>query len=258
MLKRWICLLLLIAVMSAAPVRAAGPKVVVGGDTLSGGIVRGGVTYVPLRGLLDALGGWSLAWDGQAATAVSSWLELEVPIGQNYILVNGNHYPCAPAFLQKGRTYVPLRAVAVLCGARVNWRSWSEPVEVIPGGGEIRQDELYWLSRIISAESRGESLLGQLAVGAVVLNRVENANYPNTIYSVIFEYDNGYQFQPVENGSIYEEPTELSILAARLCLNGTRVLEKCLYFFNPTYSQGTWIVANRTYYTTIGCHRFYI
>ena len=75
---------------------------------------------------------------------------------------------------------------------------------------------------------------------------------------MIFDRNHGTQFQPVDNGTVYQPPTALSTEAARQVLDGTVVLEDALYFYAPALSQGTWINANRTYLTTIGCHRFYL
>ena len=247
MRKKLAFLMLFAVVMSTASAEGQHITVQVDGVPLSGAAVREGITYVPLRELMEGLGGWELLWDGRAATARSDLMEMTFPVGEKQLYIDGYEYAAPAAYLQEGRTWVPLRTVAELCGAEVVWRGWSEPVEVMAGRREIREDELYWLSRIISAESKGESLLGQLAVGAVVLNRVEDPDYPNTIYSVIFEYNHAYQFEPVENGTVYQAPTEQSLLAARLCLNGTRVLEDCLYFFNPDLAEGTWIRENREY-----------
>lgn len=118
--------------------------------------------------------------------------------------------------------------------------------------------DLYWLSRIISAESRGEDMTGQIAVGNVVLNRVKSAEFPNTIPSVIFDRKHDVQFTPVSNGTVYLPPTAQSIQAAKRALNGENTAGKALYFYAPALSQGTWINANRTYLKTIGCHRFYL
>ena len=82
------------------------------------------------------------------------------------------------------------------------------------------EEDLYWLARIISAESRGEPLEGQIAVGNVVLNRVDSDNYPDTIKEVIFDRNHGVQFEPVENGTVYDDPTPTSVLAAKLALEG--------------------------------------
>ena len=118
-------------------------------------------------------------------------------------------------------------------------------------------DALYWLSRIISAESRGEPLEGQIAVGNVVLNRVDSPDFPDTIYGVIFDDRWGGQFTPVRNGTIYQEPTEQSIQAAKLCLEGVNVAKDSLYFLAPALTNNHWIMENRTHVMTIGAHWFY-
>ena len=94
-------------------------------------------------------------------------------------------------------------------------------------------------------------------MGNVVLNRVASSQYPDTIKEVVFDDKDAIQFEPVANGTVYGEPTEQSVLAARLVLNGTTVVDDCMFFFNPSLSEGRWIVENCTYYRTIGCHQFY-
>ncbi len=118
-------------------------------------------------------------------------------------------------------------------------------------------EDLYWLSRIISAESRGEPLKGKLAVGTVVLNRVASSQFPNTIYDVIFDKRWGGQFEPVRNGTVYQDPTPESVQAAKLCLQGAREAGDSLYFLAPALTNNHWIMENRSYVTTIGCHWFY-
>lgn len=133
---------------------------------------------------------------------------------------------------------------------------------VTPSGTQstpnIDEDAVYWLSRIISAESKGESLEGQIAVGNVVLNRVKSPEFPNTIYGVIFDDRWGGQFEPVRNGTIYLEPTAQSVQAAKQCLSGVNNIGNCLYFLAPDLAQNFWIPQNREYVTTIGCHDFYL
>ena len=99
---------------------------------------------------------------------------------------------------------------------------------------------------------------GQIAVGNVVLNRVRSTEFPESVQAVVFDRKDGVQFEPVSNGSVYDEPTARSVLAAKAALAGTDIVGDCLYFYAPALSQGTWIRSNRTYYTTIGCHRFYL
>ena len=119
-------------------------------------------------------------------------------------------------------------------------------------------DAVYWLSRIIEAEAAGESLKGKVAVGEVILNRVRSDEFPNTIWTVIFDTKFGIQFEPVANGSIYNTPSAESIKAAKIALDGSNYVGKCLYFLNPRIAQSNWISKNRVYYTTIGNHDFYL
>ena len=126
-----------------------------------------------------------------------------------------------------------------------------------PGSAPYTEEDLYWMARIISAESRGEPLLGKLAVGTVVLNRVASAGFPDTIHDVIFDRKWGVQFTPVANGTVYNEPTQESVLAAKLVLDGARAAGDSLYFLAPDLTDNHWTMENRTYVTTIGCHWFY-
>ena len=118
-------------------------------------------------------------------------------------------------------------------------------------------EDLYWLSRIISAEARGEPFIGQLAVGTVVINRTRSDYYPDTIYKVIFDKVGGTQFTPASTGSVYREPTESSVIAAKLCLEGFSLDPNILFFFNSSIAAGSWITANREYTMTVGRHDFY-
>ena len=242
---------------------AAPITVTVDGKALSGeALVVDGTTYVPLVPLLEALGGWETTWDQltATATAVTGLFRLDVLTRDNRILIDGYAFDTgADVFVHDGRTYVPLRAAANLLGAGVEWAGWDVPIAVstVPAA-EYTEEDLYWLSHIISAESQGEPLLGQIAVGNVVLNRLASELYPDTIEEVIFDVqDEVIQFEPVGNGTVYNPPTEQSVLAARMSLNGTDVAGPCKFFFAPALSPGTWIRENCTYYMTIGCHEFY-
>lgn len=123
---------------------------------------------------------------------------------------------------------------------------------------EAQNPNLYWLSRIIEAEASGEPYLGKVAVGNVIINRVNSSEFPDTIKGVIFEYDNGIaQFSPVADGTIYNTPSQDSINAAIDSMNGVRPAGNSMFFFNPAKSSGSWIVNNKIYVTTIGDHVFY-
>ncbi len=82
-----------------------------------------------------------------------------------------------------------------------------------------------------------------MAVGNVILNRVNSKEFPNTIYNVIFEYYGSIpQFSPVADGTIYNTPSQESINAAKDAINGIRPVGNSTYFFNPNKAAGTWIV----------------
>ena len=123
---------------------------------------------------------------------------------------------------------------------------------------DYNSNDVYWLSRIIEAEARGESYKGKVAVGNVILNRVKSKDFPNTIYNVIFEYfGNIPQFSPVQEGTIYNTPSKESINAAKDAINGYKPVGDATYFFNPNKAAGSWIVKNKSYVSTIGGHAFY-
>lgn len=121
-----------------------------------------------------------------------------------------------------------------------------------------QRDDIFWLARIIHAEAAGEPYKGKVAVGNVVMNRVNSNQFPNTIYNVIFEYYQGIpQFSPVQDGTIYNNPGSESLKAAEEAYFGSRPVGDAMYFFNPQKAAGTWIVNNKEYVTTIENHAFY-
>jgi len=108
------------------------------------------------------------------------------------------------------------------------------------------------LSRLVYAEARGESYKGQVAVAAVVLNRVASASFPNTISGVIFQSG---AFSCVSNGAINNTPDGTAIRAALDALNGWDPTGGCLYYYNPRATKDQWI-RTRTVKTVIGNHSF--
>lgn len=108
------------------------------------------------------------------------------------------------------------------------------------------------LARLISAEARGEPYEGQVAVGAVVLNRVEHPSFPNSVSGVI--YQSG-AFSCLDDGQFWEEVTESAYSAARDALNGWDPSGNAIYYFNPATATSKWIWS-RPLIKTIGKHRF--
>ncbi|MBR4056570.1 MAG: cell wall hydrolase [Oscillospiraceae bacterium] len=118
-------------------------------------------------------------------------------------------------------------------------------------------EDLHWLTQIIHAESGNQPIEGMIGVGNVVLNRVADPTCPDTVYDVIFDCRYGVQFSPTETGSIYDEPNEMSIVAAKLCLEGYNTVGNSLFFVNPMIGISDWFSQTRTYITTIGEHAFF-
>lgn len=220
-------------------------------------------TYASLRTLAEILApDADILWRAGTACVEGDGLQICARPGQPYIMINDRVlYVPDGIRAENGSVLVPVRTVTEALSGEVSWNS-QDGVTIIPGDGlpekaPYSEDELYWLSRIISAESRGEPLLGKLAVGTVVLNRVASKEFPNTIYGVIFDREWGVQFQPVANGTIYNEPTEESVLAAKMVLEGAKVAGNSLYFLAPNLTTNHWIMENRKFVTIIGTHWFY-
>ena len=253
---------LLAALTLAVPAKAARTvPVQIDGTALDAVChLENGVTYVPLRALLDTLGGWDVSWDStkRAAVAVSGDSCLTADPAADTVTVDGEARS-GRVYVQEGVTYVPLRTAAELLGCAVEWDAYFQGAAVTSRSAEHNAVDFYWLSRIISAESRGEPMEGQIAVGNVVLERVASEDFPDNIPDVVFQQAGGIvQFEPVENGTVYLEPTDQSVEAARRTLRGEKSLEGAMFFYAPALSEGVWINGNRTYLTTIGCHRFYL
>ena len=263
MKRRWTaaCAAWMTAAALTLPVQGAGVAVDAQPLSEEHGWIEDGTSYITLRGLSER-SGYALEWDGTQAWLSGAGLELSATPGALYVTVNGRAlYVEQGVPVTDGKIYLPLRVVAQATGGALRWEAETgtahlDTTAAVPAASYPEED-LYWLSRVISAESRGEPLLGQIAVGNVVLNRVASPEYPDTIREVVFDTRNGVQFEPTVNGTIYDAPTDSAVTAAKLCLEGADVVGDCLYFFAPALSAGSWIVNNRDYYGTIGCHRFY-
>ncbi len=117
-----------------------------------------------------------------------------------------------------------------------------------------RESELKLLARLVSGEARGEPYIGQVAVAAVVLNRVRSDAFPDTIAGVIFQPG---AFDAVWDGQFDMEPTTSCIRAARDAMNGWDPTGGCTYYYNPATATNEWIWT-RAVQLTIGRHAFAI
>ena len=108
------------------------------------------------------------------------------------------------------------------------------------------------LARTISAEARGESYLGQVAVGAVILNRIEHPSFPDTLSGVIYQKG---AFSCLLDGQFYEPIADSAYSAARDAINGLNPSGGAIYYYNPATATNKWI-RSRPVITTIGKHTF--
>lgn len=114
--------------------------------------------------------------------------------------------------------------------------------------------DVYLLAKCIHAEARGEPYMGQVAVGAVVLNRVKSSSFPNTISGVIYQ---PYAFTAVIDGQMNLEPNDTAYNAARDAMNGWDPTNGCIYYYNPATATSSWIWSRKVM-ITIGKHNFAI
>lgn len=225
-----------------------------------------GNIYVTIKNFCEFMG-CTVDWESGAQAVhvtLPGKLDMRVWPGSKTVCANERYFYMADVCRRiDNSVMVPIRALAKVFTCEVTWDAATKTVGLT--GGEILKsadefydsDDLYWLARIIHAESRGEPLRGKIAVGNVVLNRVESKIFPNTIYKVIFDRKSGVQFTPTSNGAIYNNPSQECILAAKLCLEGhEEIASGALYFVSSRLTR-CWVARNRAFIETIGGHSFY-
>lgn len=230
-----------------------------------GRVQEDGVTYVSLSNMARLLDrNVQVQWDEAQGmvTITSEKLNLTARVGECYIQANGR-YLYLPKTVQNinGSVVVPLWAVVDAFDATLAWNSITGVVNVMTGTGGIEsgesyydQDDLFWLSRVIYAESGNQPMDGKIAVGNVVMNRVKSVLFPDSILGVVSQKN---QFSVYKNGALANRtPNESSIIAAKLVLEGA-VLEQtegALYFDSL---RSSWASRSREHIATIGNHKFY-
>lgn len=236
---------------------------------IGSGIVVNSVVYVPLLAFTEYMlpGECTADWDQETGTAriVAESFDLTLTTNSPVMTVNDRYYWLEDGVYNiNGTIVVPLRTLARVFSLSLDPDSerWSMLIDAsessLPrSGGEVYdQDALFWLSRVISAEARNQPLEGMIGVGNVVLNRTSDNSglFEDTVEGVIFQYG---QFDVVSNGTIYAEPTDSAVLAAKLCLEGYNTVGDSLWFVNPYIGQAWWFNLHTSYETTIGDHAFY-
>lgn len=241
-------------------------RIYVDGIASGAGYKVADTTYIPLRAFFELLReDVDIAWDGETSTATVVFpdLTLSVTQGNHYFTANERciYLPNGTLNLN-GSLLLPIRTLTDLFGFSLHWNGQYQTIDIsttdvklMASGDEYyNEDDLYWLSRVIYAESGNQSLEGMIGVGNVVLNRVGTAGFADSVYGVIFQPG---QFDVVRAGTIYRNPTEEAVVAAKLCLEGVNTVGESLFFINPAISSATWFDTNFDRTAEIGDHVFF-
>lgn len=229
----------------------------------------GGMTYVSVKVMSQQLDTTAqVNWDAdkQTVTVTTENLTLTAKVGQKYLVANGRYLylPEGVILTEEGQAMVSLDTLVKAFDANLGWDGENGTFVVTRGSGAIqsgdtyyRENDLFWLSRVIYAESGNQVLEGKMGVGIVVLNRVNDRSgiWPDSIKGVIAQRN---QFSTYKNGKLANRtPNAESIVAAKLVLDGGMVEEvKHAYFFD-TFKERSWAARNKTVVAAIGGHRFY-
>lgn len=161
--------------------------------------------------------------------------------------VNGTYGPLTQAAVKRFQQIKGLQ-VDGIAGPQT-LKALGISVGTIPSATE---SNVYLLARIISAEARGEPYIGQVAVGAVVLNRIEHPSFPDTLSGVI--YQNG-AFTAITDGQFDQPTADSAYQAAREALSGNDPTGGAIYYYNPDKTSNQWI-RSRPVIKRIGAHLF--
>ncbi len=139
-------------------------------------------------------------------------------------------------------------------GMTDSYNALAGSANVSGGANGFSSADVYLLAKTIHAEGRGEPYTGQVAIGAVILNRVRHPEFPNTVSGVVYQK---HAFTAVSDGQINLTPNETAMRAARDALNGWDPTGGAIYYYNPAVATSAWIFDRQTV-TVIGKHVFAI
>ena len=229
--------------------------------------VRSGTTYVTVSSFVAMADPHAVVREENGVVTVSSSqgeeaLSLTVSTRTPYIIANGRCLNAKGSITTvNGHVAVPIRKLAQVFNLGVSYdsaakaalltRSEGSGAYIQSGDSYYNADTLYWLSRIIQAESGNQSLDGKIAVGNVVMNRVKSPLFPNSLYDVLNQPN---QFIPCSTLSRYT-PNSESVVAAKLVLEGVQVVPNALFFARAGLV--CYASVYRPYVATIGAHAFY-
>jgi len=258
------------AAEAEAPARTVAVLVNDGLAQVADTVVVDGRIYVPaarVAGLLGAKCSWDQG-NEELSIHTASGREIVFGNGVPVVYMDGGRFRMdAFPFVKDGRLYAPLRQLSELLGTQLRANEEADVFELAPlpqtvapaafaalkPAEPFKESDHLLLARIAMVEAGNESYEGQLAVANVILNRVKDERFPDSIRGVIYA---GKQFPPAHNGLLdRRKPNADALRAARDALNGKNNVGQALYFYNPDVTKvafwsGLDVVA------TIGSHRF--
>lgn len=218
-----------------------------------------GETYVSLDAVCGVLGYKSASYfniETNTLTVTVDDILITVCADDKYMTANDRCLYLPDGYKEiEGTSVFPLEAVAKIFTLELsstdngafNFNTANE--KILESGDEYYDaDDLYWMSRVIMWESGNQLLEGQIGVGNVVLNRIDDARFANTVKDVVFQPG---QFLVVASGAIYGDPREMSIVAAKLAFEGYNMVDDAVFFQTGT------ICENAEHVITIDDHSFF-
>ena len=229
----------------------------------------GGDAFIPLRPFCE-YAGIDMAWNGdwEQFTLRLDNLNVEGQSGRQYYTAGGRYiYAPEDWFIFNWDLYLPLNAFCKLLNLTAEReediiRLDGKNMRLLEGGKDYYDlnfptEDVYWLSHIIGAEARFEPMEGKIGVGNVVLNRVADPDFPDTIFDVVYDYEHTIQFEPVSKGTIHDDPKPEDVIAAYLVLEGANTAGNCIFFVNPSFGS-FWFDNNLDFVMRLGRHNFYV
>jgi N-acetylmuramoyl-L-alanine amidase len=207
--------------------------------------VLNGRVFVPVRFIMESFGIKIQYYNEEKKIVISDKGKLiEIWVFDNKAVINGEReYMDVPVEIINGKVMLPLRFISENVGIDVIWDRNTlsvlllnkdiDPPEELIFDRDYTDDDLLWLSRIVTIETGWQGFDANLGVANVVLNRVKSAEFPDSIYGVIFDTQYSVQFPPAfYDNFAFLEPTTLSIIAAKMALEGINNIGGSLFFNN--------------------------
>lgn len=228
------------------------------------GYTVGENTYVSVEAVCGVLGYDSTSYfnkETNTLTVKVADIEITACADDKYFTANDRCLYLPDGYIEiEGTPVFPLEAVAKiftleLTETKYGAFNFDTANEALLESGEefYNEEDLYWMSRVITWESGNQLIEGQIGVGNVVLNRLEDSRFKNTVKDVIFQPG---QFMVVDSKAIYGKPYEVSIAAAKMAFEGYNTVDDAL-FFQACRAGDNWMCNNTDYIITIDAHSFF-